>query len=252
MVKTQRARLEMLLRVKDFGTANAALFPETSLGGQAFAAVAAAAARIESLAETRPVEAITARKAKAEARAAVTAAMREITRTGRGVHPAPGGTNALLMPARDSDASVFAAAHALIHNAEAVKDQLTQLGLPATCISDLRAAVDVFESTRHGRRRGRRGVASSESNMTAAFSAAAQALRTLDIVVPNAVKQDAGLLAGWKRDREVVGARKARATRKPVPAPAPVPAPTPVPDPIVTPVVDPTVAPTGETLQKAS
>jgi hypothetical protein len=154
------------------------------------------------------------------------------------------------MPAGDSDSSVSAAAHALIRNAEAVKDHLIQLGLPATCISDLRAAVDVFESTRHGRRKGRSGVASSESNMTATFATAANALRTLDIVVPNTVKDDAGLLAAWKRGREVVGARKVKAKHEPAPAPAPVP--TPTPEPVVTPVVDPVVTPAAGTLPKAS
>jgi len=252
MVKSHRAKLEMILRVKDFGTANAALFPETSIGGQAFATVAAAAARIESLAETRPVAAITGKKEKAEARAAVKKAMRDIVFTARGIALVPGKPNLLRMPERQSDVAVLAWAREFIRNAETVKDQLAELGLPVTRISDLRAAVDVFQSTIHGRREGRSGVASSEGNMTAAFAAASKALAKLDIVVPNVVKDDAGLFAAWKRGREVVGVRRARVTAEPAPTPTPAPAPTPAPDPVVAPVVEPVVAPTAGTLPKAS
>ena len=47
MKKQQRFKYEMFVRVRDFGAAHAALFPEATTGGQAFARVLAATAAIE-------------------------------------------------------------------------------------------------------------------------------------------------------------------------------------------------------------
>jgi hypothetical protein len=228
MLKTQRARFEMLLRVKDFGIANGELFPETSIGGQAFAEVAHTVAHIEALAQTKPVAAGTSKKV---AREAVKAAMRKIARTGRGIERAPGTANPLRMPVRESDTTVLNAARAFIRNAEAVKDELVQLGLSPTCITDLRTAVDAFESAVSGRRAERSDVAKAHGSLKTVFAQASKALRKLDIVVPNVTNGDAGLLAAWNRSREVV-----RAGRRKPKAPTPVSA-----DPAATPVKDPRI-----------
>jgi hypothetical protein len=47
MLKTERIRYEMFLRVRDFGTTYRDLFPESSAGGQAFAQVAQAISEID-------------------------------------------------------------------------------------------------------------------------------------------------------------------------------------------------------------
>jgi hypothetical protein len=99
------------------------------------------------------------------------------------------------MPHRESDAAVLSAAYDFIRDAEVVKDDLVRLGPPATCVIDLRAAVNVFESTINQRQAGRSGVASSTGEMKAAFAANARTLAKLDIVVSDVVKNNAGLIA---------------------------------------------------------
>ena len=47
MTRQQRFKYEMFVRVRDFGAAHAALFPEASKGGQAFARVLAAVAALD-------------------------------------------------------------------------------------------------------------------------------------------------------------------------------------------------------------
>jgi hypothetical protein len=47
MTRQQRFKYEMFVRVRDFGVAHAALFPETSKGGPAFARVWAPAAAVD-------------------------------------------------------------------------------------------------------------------------------------------------------------------------------------------------------------
>ena len=46
MTKEQRFKYQMFVRVRDFGVVHAALFPEASKGGQAFARVSKAVAEV--------------------------------------------------------------------------------------------------------------------------------------------------------------------------------------------------------------
>ena len=67
MTRRQRFKYEMFVRVRDFGVAQAALFPEASKGSQAFARVLAAVAALDEqqkahllgLAEARRIKAAT-------------------------------------------------------------------------------------------------------------------------------------------------------------------------------------------------
>ena len=48
MTKSQKARHEMFVRVRDFGAAHTQLFPESSTGGKSFQQVTAAVAAIDA------------------------------------------------------------------------------------------------------------------------------------------------------------------------------------------------------------
>lgn len=207
MKTADRTKLEMLLSVKDFGTANRERFPEGSIGARAFAIVAAVAAEVADLAGRGPVKALDGRKAQAAARQAARAAMRDIVRTAKGLELAPGATNPLLLPRAQSSVAVLTAGRTLVAEADAFKDQLLLLGLPGTALADLDTRLDVLESTMEARRSGRAAVAEVQARMRDAFARAAQALDKLDAVVPNAVNGDPGLLAAWERRRRVVRRR---------------------------------------------
>lgn len=202
-----RKRYEMLLRVQGFGAAHRPLFPEKSAGAKAFADIDEAVARIEALADAQAAAATLGQRERMEAREIVTAAIRDIAATARQLDRVPGTRNMLGLPRGRSDVAILRAARSFVREADRVKDQLAVLGLPLTCADDLSRAADVFEETLRQRRTGRRDVAASAAAMNAALSDASRALARLDVVVPHAVKRDPAILAGWKRDRTIVGGR---------------------------------------------
>jgi len=71
MTKEQRFKFEMFVRVRDFGLVHAALFPEASKGGQAFARVSSAVAEIDEHMKDHVLGRAEARKVKAATRGAV-------------------------------------------------------------------------------------------------------------------------------------------------------------------------------------
>ena len=83
MTRLQRFKYEMFVRVRDYGTAHAALFPESSAGGQTFARVAAAVAALDDHLSNRIVASAESRKVKAATRAAVSESIRTLALVAR-------------------------------------------------------------------------------------------------------------------------------------------------------------------------
>ena len=78
MTRQQRFKYEMFVRVRDFGAAHAALFPEASKGGQAFARVLAAVAALDEQQQAHLLGLAEARRIKAATRDAVNDYMKTI------------------------------------------------------------------------------------------------------------------------------------------------------------------------------
>ena len=204
MTKTERVRYEMLLRVRDFGRAHRELFPESSTGAEALAKVAQAAAKIGADATTKQVTATRGREAMAVTRALVVERMKTIARTARGVQKTPGAAGQpLRMPGKRSGVSLTTSARTFLREAEAREEELTRLGLPDTCLAELREAADALEKALGERRSGRLGHAEAQASLKGAMALSAGALRTLDIVVANALENDAALFEVWKGLRRV-------------------------------------------------
>ena len=83
MTRQQRFKYEMFVRVRDFGVANAALFPEASKGGQAFARVLAAVAALDEQQQAHLLGLAEARRIKAATRDAVLDYMKTIAAAAR-------------------------------------------------------------------------------------------------------------------------------------------------------------------------
>lgn len=210
MTKEQRVRFEMFLRVRDFGQAHRELFPESSTGGQAFAKVGDAAARIDAFATSKLLVVTDGHEELAVARAAIVDRMRIVARTARGTRKSDSAAGRRFrMPSRTSYVALLAAARSFISEAGECRAELDELGLPATCLPELRQAIDDLEAALTARRAGRAGTAAAHAGLKAAFADGTRAVRTLDIVVPNTVGSDAVLMAKWHRDRRVItGAAK--------------------------------------------
>lgn len=221
MTRDERYRWEMFVRVRDFGMAHHALFPESSIGGQAFAAVARAAAEVEKQTTDKVLAAAEGRREKAAARRALRDHMKTIAHTARGVaRTLPGAGLTFAMPKRRSDASLLERARAFIREGEARHDRFVQHGLAPTFVTDLHSLVDTFERAAEVRRQGRRALAGAQAALTSALTAGTDAVRSLDVVVINTFRGDPGALAAWRVARRLQGVSRAASRSRPVETPA--------------------------------
>jgi hypothetical protein len=111
------------------------------------------------------------------------------------------------MPKRRSDVAIITSARAFLREAEPHQDQMVNLGLPSTCLTELRATTDAFDEALKEARAGRSGVAAAQAAIRTALADGLNAARLLDIVVPNSIGDDAVSLAAWHRDRKVIEGR---------------------------------------------
>jgi hypothetical protein len=125
--KNERVHYEMLLRVRDVGTAHRELFPESSTGAAALAKVAQAAADIEAHSTTKQLTAKHGREAMAEARRRVVERMKTVARTARGLRKTSGTAGQpLRMPANASGVGLLTHARTFLREAEGCKDELAR------------------------------------------------------------------------------------------------------------------------------
>lgn len=208
MDKSQRVRYEMLQRVSEFGTVHRDLFPEFSVGGQAFARVNRAVEQIETHSVSKLLAAKEGLRAKAGGRAAVTRWMKVIARTARGVlRGQPKAANKFQLPTRSSDNALLTTARAFFKEAQPIEDELIRHGLPATFLNDLREEADAFDVAIKGRHGGRAEVAAGQAGIRDALADGREAVQVLDGIVANALENDAVKFAAWLRNRRVIDGR---------------------------------------------
>jgi peptidyl-tRNA hydrolase len=220
MKKQQRYKHEMFVRVRDYGMAHAALFPESSTGSQTFARVTAAVAAIDDHLKNRVVARADARKVKATTRAAVLDGMKTLALTARRVTRPEPGTSPFRMPKRRTVKVEIATARAFIAEAEKRHEQFVRFGLPSTFVSDfgalvddLQRAVDVRLSSRTGRRQAQAGIET-------ALAEGLEAVRDLDAIVAIATRQDPVVYAAWQTARHIEGQRSGSSVTEEEPVPA--------------------------------
>jgi len=191
--------------VRDFGVAHRDQFPESSIGGKAFADVSEAVEAFETHAAAKLTAVKDGRRERALARAIVLDAMRAIARTARAVQPPlPAWQNRLVMPRRTSDAALLTAADAFLKGVTGDPEPFIARGLPSTFVTDLQQAIDLLEQAMTARDKGREGVTTAQTGMTSALRRGTDAFTTLDAVVINVVGKDPVLAAGWIRNRRVI------------------------------------------------
>lgn len=204
MTRKQRFKYEMFVRVRDFGTAHAALFPDATKGGQAFGRVLAAVTAIDEhmknhvlgRAEARPIQEAT-REAVFEYLKTIAAAARRVTLVESAVSP-------FRLPPHRSLAAELATARAFIEEAATRQAEFERFGLPPTFISDFRALVDRLQeaadvriSSKTVRRRAQAGIAT-------ALAEGLDAVCDLDVIVAIATRQsDPTSFAAWTTARRI-------------------------------------------------
>ena len=235
MTTGQNRRYEMLVRVRSFGDTHREAFPEHTVGGHAFAAIAAAVTQMSEFYRSKVTTSRESRSTKALARAALADRINTIARTAKVIAGSvPGFDDPFTLGrGRQSDRTLLVNGELFGAAADAVQAQFLAHGLPATFVADLSACVTQFTQAVQGREAGKSGATAAQAGIDAALASALTALRTLDVIVVNQLGADPVAMAVWKRERRTTPA-KARPAVSPAPAPQTVNTPdTPVnPSPV--------------------
>ena len=212
-------RLEMLIRVRDFGVAHADLFPPTSYAGQLFASIAAAITRLEGHAATQASKAGAAREgtsSKAVGRANLLRALEVINATARAIAlRIPGLENKFRFPHSESDQALLAAARAFAEDAVPLKAEFVKRNLPATFIEDLQADIEAFAEAISARNVSKGSRVQATASIDDDLDRAMLDARELDPIVKNTLGNDRALLAEWRSARHVERASKGKKSSKP-------------------------------------
>ena len=220
MKKQQRFKYETFVRVRDYGTAHAALFPESSTGGQTFARVTAAVAAIDDHLKNRVVARAEARKVKTTTRAAVVDGMKTLALTARRVTRPEPGPSPFRMPTRRTVKVEIATARAFMAEAEKRQDQFLRFGLAPTFVSDFRALVDDLQRAVDVRLSSKTVRRQAQAGIETALAEGLESIRDLDAIVAIATRQDPVAYAAWQSARHIEGQGSASPGPEEEPAPS--------------------------------
>ena len=223
MKDTERRRLEMFMRVREFGTAHAAQFPPTSFAGEQLAALDSAINALETHASAQSSGRSGARAGaagKAAARDELLRDLEAISRTARSMAlTTPGLDDRFRLPQNRSDQDVLAAARAAATDAPPLKAEFVRRGMPADFLEDLAADIEAMEQAISQKAQGTESHIAATAAIDAEVERGMTAVRQLDPVVRNTFASDPSTLAAWLSASHV-----ARTPRPSPPSPGPTPA----------------------------
>jgi hypothetical protein len=216
MTRKQRYRIEMLVRIRDFGAAHRELFPESTMGGQGFAEVAAALDTIEHFLSYRVVARAEARKVSAALGRAVFADARTLVDAARLVTAAE-AANPFRLPQSRSMVAAISTGRAFLSEAEKRQDAFIRHGISPAFFGEFRARVDQLEQAVEARLNSRTDRHQARVGLESAIATGLDAVRLLDVFVPNTLRLDPVRAAAWRGARHIDGATAASvsARRKP-------------------------------------
>jgi hypothetical protein len=222
----------MFARVRDFGEVHRDLFPESSEGGQAFATVAAAVAKLGTHARSKLSSTRDGRQAKVAAREALRDRLDAIMRTARAIaEKTPGFDDPFHLPRKQDDESLLLACPLFLDEAEAKKARFVGHGFSETFVTDLKAFVDRYEQAVRSVSSARERTKVARKGIVAAQLAGLAAIRQLDVIVVNQLGHDPEALAHWEEARKVEYQNRRRVAAAPVVEAVPAVAP-PVSSPV--------------------
>lgn len=207
MNNTDIRRYEMLVRVRDFGASHGDVFPLSTIGGQAFAAVSAAAEALSAHAALQVQGTGTSRegtRSRLRARATLRGEMEAIVRTARALAlDIQGLDDRFRIPRITSDQELLSVARAFSREAAPLRAQFITHDMPETFIVDLDRAIAAFETAMRGQREGRETHVVARAAIQQVMATGLAAVRRLDAIVPNRLRNDPEKIALWERAHRV-------------------------------------------------
>ena len=203
MNAVQSRRYEMLVRVEDFGDAHADLFPESSLARRTFAIVAEAVQQLNAHTVSK-LSAVPGMTTKALARADLTDRLEAISQTARILaEDTPDLEEKFVLPRILTNQALLMTARVFAQDADPLKDRFIAHVMPETFLADLGEAIGRFEQATHQREAGKDERIAARKRIEAAVTSGLAAVRALDAMVANRLRDDPATVAVWKRDRRV-------------------------------------------------
>lgn len=211
---------EMVLRVRDHGAERAASFPPTSIAGELFAKVSAAATELKDHVAQQVSGSTSARQGtatKAVARAALREALERLRRTARSMsHTMPGIDSKFRIPRTLSDQQLIATAEASVADAAPLKNEFIRFAMPANFLDELNDLVAEFRSALTNQQTGKSHQVMASAAIDDTLDEALSAVRQLDAIVRNTYHDDPAELAAWTSARHVERSPRTKKTTPPV------------------------------------
>jgi hypothetical protein len=216
MNNQERFRYQMFIRLRQFGTENAADFPAGGVGATQFAEISTVIGLIEGLAANQSAGFGSARFAfasKDTARENLRETMSEISRTARAmVYQFPGIDAKFRLPRNKTDTNLLAAARAFESESEVYKEDFIAYGLAADFREELRNEADALEASLRMAGAALNGQVAATAEIGAVIRRGMIAQRILKGVVKNKYRADVGKLAAWLSASHIEKAPKRTAT----------------------------------------
>ena len=221
MNELENKRYQMLIRVREFGARHASDFPADSFGGQTFADVGAVITELAGYATTQSVGRGSARErtvSQATARAALYEHLLAINVTARALAlDTPGLETKFRMPRNGTDQALITAGRAFAADAVPLAGAFQKHEMPAHFIDELNADIAALEETISGRARNRDSHVAATASLDATVDRGIKAVRRLNAMVRNKLRDDPAALAAWESASHV--ARRSRTVAPPQPEP---------------------------------
>ena len=214
MTAYETGRYEMFQRIVRFGREHRQFFPESSDARKTFALVANYVDELDALATARRDAVEHTWRRKAAARKALTARLRVLARIAHDESRRVAGADALFpLPSHPSDGTLLHTGKLFLRECAKARDLFLRYGLPETFVADLQNLVDAFEdSTQRGWHR-RTTIVVARLGTVRALDRGLDAVRTLDVIVANALVREPTLLAVWRDIRRNESRGKAGSTK---------------------------------------
>jgi hypothetical protein len=212
MTAYETGRYEMFKRVCRFGDANRQFFPDGSDARKTFALVGRHVSDLDGYARGKEDALKHGWRRKAEARKALTTRLRALARIafdeGRRT---PGADARFPFPTRGRDRALLTTGQLFVRECENARDMFLRYGMPETFVADLRTLVDAFEDTTNRGWQRRTTIVVTRQGTARALAHGLDAVRTLDVIVGNALAHEPTLMAVWRDIRRNDSRRQTRA-----------------------------------------
>jgi hypothetical protein len=220
----QRRRFERLVRISDYGEANAGSFPKESIGGIALVNIKAVITEIENLDASRNTGATKVKQAtgiKQETRASLRAQLSAINRTAKTIAlDMPEFKDKFRVPVGGvSDQTLLGVARSIADEALPFKDKFIEYGMTADFLDTLKSGLTAFERAVNQQNTGAGARTSALSAIDAALKRGESEVERLDTIILNKFRADPATLAAWQSAQHLERAPKTKAAASKPPAP---------------------------------